>query len=384
MNIYSLAYKNLKRHRVRTVLTVVGIAISTLTLFAILSFNSGYDRALKSEMSGSGIHMFVSREGCPLQAASLIIQGGEIPEYLDASLLGQVKEVAGVKEAGGFLISSVINRGKADLFYGITPEVLKLKPNWRLDGGWFKDGDSIILGAEVAMAAGKKPGDRIRVESLGRDFLVSGVIRRTGGEDDSFYFLPIETAQQIFDKGGKLTAIGVQVEDVTAMKEVRRGIERLPGAYVVPAEDMTKRVLDIVGGTKSIMFAILVIVLVVSGLGVFNTVMMATFERRDEFGYLRCVGAKRRDIFKLILIETIWLCGAGLAIGVAGGFASSAILGQWIRRFLAYAPAGRLLRPDILTVLITAGVVVFLGLAAGLYPGYRASRVPPMEAIRNE
>lgn len=384
MRLHTLAMKNLRRHRVRSVLTVAGIAISAVTLFSILSFNSGYDKALKEEISGSGIHMYVSKEGCPLEAASLIIHGGEIPEYLDQGLLPQVQSVDGVRAAGGMLIATAITGGRADLFYGITPEVRSLKPNWRLKGDWFRDADSVILGAKVAGRMNKAPGDTVEVPSVGRTFKVTGVLEPTNGEDDGFFYLPLSTAQEIFSKPGKLTAVGVQLDDVTTVQQVRRDIEKLPGAYVVPAEDMSNRVLEIVGGTKSIMFAIMVIVLVVAGLGVFNIVLMATFERTEEFGYLRCVGAGRGAIFRMMIIETLALSTLGFAAGLGIGWAASSGIDRWIRHFIAYVPSGRLLRPDIWSVLLTAGVVICLGLLAGLYPGYRASKVSPMEAIRSE
>ena len=60
MRLGSLALKNLKRHRVRTILTIAGIAISALTLFIILAFNNGYDKALKEDMTASGVHLYVS------------------------------------------------------------------------------------------------------------------------------------------------------------------------------------------------------------------------------------------------------------------------------------------------------------------------------------
>jgi putative ABC transport system permease protein len=388
MNLLSLALKNLRRHRIRTVLTILGIAISALALFSILSFNYGYDKSLKKEISGSGIHLFVARAGCPLQAASLIIHGGETADYLSADLIPQIKGVKGVKEAGGFLIASSMTGNKVDLFYGITDDVAKIKDKWKIKGSWFTGPDSVILGSDLAKKVAKTAkagiGDRIHVASINRDFTVSGVLKPTGGEDDGFYFMPLATAQDIFDKPNKVTAVGIQLSDVSLLQQVKTEVEQMPQAYVVPAEDMTSRVLDLVKNTKSIMFGILAIVLAVSALGVFNIVLMATFERRSEFGFLRCVGAGKRAIFGLILIESLMLGIGGLAIGVAAGYLSSAAIGGWLRHFLPYAPSGNILDTNLAVLGITAGIILALGLLAGIYPGYRASTVPPMEAIRNE
>ncbi len=386
MTVASLAIKNLKRHRIRTLLTVLGVAIAAATLFSILSFDVGYRKSLHEEVSNTGIHLFVSTEGCPLEAASLIIHGGEIPKFLQMERLKEVKSVEGVKQAGGFLIFSLPtpDGSKVDLFYGISNDVPKLKPNWKIRGGWFKDENSIILGSEVARIEKRNIGDKVYIESLNKEFNVVGILERTYGQDDGFYYLPLTAAQKYFRKEGKLTAIGVQLFDVSQLQSVKNKLETLPDVYVVPAEDMSKRILELIGGTKALMYSVLFIALFVSGLGLLNTILMATFERQKEFGYIRCVGAQPFDVMKLVLIETLAICLVGIVLGMAGGLVFSVSIEQWIRRFLPYIPAGRLLRPDAFVVLITIGATLALGIIAGLYPSYRAGKISPMEAIRNE
>lgn len=383
MKLYKLAWKNLLRHRTRSLLTALGIAVSVLTLFVILAFNGGYDQALKEEITATGVHLYLSMEGCPMQAASLILHGGEIPTYLDETLLREAKGLTDVRKAGGMLISIVILGDRADLFYGISDEIRGLKNKWDLRGDWFKGPDSIILGYDLAHDYNKEPGDKIFVKSLEREFDVTGVLRKTGSEDDGFYFLPLNTAQEIFKRPNQLTVIGIQLKDPGKLDEVKSYLERR-GAYVVPASDITEVINDTMDSTKSLMLAVLVIVLIVTGLGIFNTVLMATFERNEEFGYLRCVGARRTHIFALISMETLMLCVAGVLVGIMAGFGSSYALDGWIRGFLAYAPAGKLIRPDMMDALITVLVVIVMGVLAGIYPGIRASRVSPVEAVHSE
>jgi putative ABC transport system permease protein len=383
MKLVTLARKNLMRHRIRSILTILGIAVSALTLFSILSFNGGYDEALKEEVNSSGVHMYLSMEGCPMQAASLILHGGEIPTYLDEALFREVKGNPEVRRAGGMLISTVISGNKADLFYGLSDEVKDLKTNWELNGRWFTGPNSVILGYDLARDFNKKPGDKILIQSLNREFEVAGTLRKNGNDDDGFYFLPLDTAQEIFSRPNQLTVIEVQLKDTRKLSDVKSYLERR-GAYVVPASDITEVVTDMVGSTKSMMLAIVVIVLIVAGLGIFNTVLMATFERNEEFGYLRCVGAQKRHVFALISMETLMLCLVGAVIGIAAGFGLSYVFDGWIRGLLAYAPAGRLLRPNVLDVVLTVSVVIVMGVLAGVYPGIRASRVSPVEAVHNE
>ncbi|MBU1671693.1 MAG: ABC transporter permease [Actinobacteria bacterium] len=383
MKLITLAWKNLQRHRIRSILTVLGIAVSAMTLFLILSFNSGYDRALKEEIKSSGVHLYLSMEGCPMQAASLILHGGEIPTYLEQQLLEDAQGLSDVENAGGMLISTVITDGRADLFYGITDEVEQLKSAWELDGSWFEGPDSVILGYDVARDLRARPGDKVFIKSLDREFKVSGILHKSSNEDDGFYFMPLETAQEIFKHPRQLTAIGVQLKDPASLQKVKEELEKR-GAYVVPAAEITDLITDLVGSTKAIMIAIVAIVLLVTGLGVFNTILMATFERNEEFGYLRCVGAQKNHIFELISMETMLLCLGGVVFGVALGFGLSYVIDSWIKPILPYAPAGKILRPDIWGVLLTVAVVFVMGAVAGIYPGFRAAMVAPMEAVRND
>jgi putative ABC transport system permease protein len=386
MNLLTLAEKNLKRHKTRTLLTVLGVGVAAATLFTILSFDAGYEKALHEEIAGSGIHLFVSTEGCPLEAAALILHGGEIPKFLQMERLREVKAVEGVKEAAGFLIFSLSSPtdGKIDLFYGITDEALKLKKNWKVRGSWFKDESSIILGSEVARVEKREVGDKVYLESLDREFIVAGILERTFGQDDGFYYLSLSAAQKLFKKENKLTAVGVQLTDVLHLQKVKDRLETLPDVYVVTSEQMSGEIMRFIGGTKALMYSVLIVALVVSAIGILNTVLMATMERQREFGYMRCVGAGKRDLVWLVLLETAGVCLVGWLVGVSAGFVLSSGTEHWMRQFLAYVPAGQLLRPNAQVVGASIVVTLALGLLAGLYPALKVARVSPMEAIRNE
>lgn len=386
MTLFSLARKNLARHRTRTLLTVLGVAVSAATLFVILSFDAGYEKALHEEVAGSGIHMFVSTEGCPLEAASLILHGGEIPKFLGMERLQQVKSMEGVKEAVGFLIFSLSSPSgdKVDLFYGITDDAMKVKPNWKVRGSWFAEENSILLGADVARLEKREVGDKIYIESLDKEFNIAGILEPTRGQDDGFYFLPLAVAQKLFKKQDKLTAVGVQLTDLMQLQHVKDRLETLPDVYVVTAENMSREIMQLIGGTKALMYSILVIALILSAIGILNTVLMATFERRKEFGYLRCVGARKSDLVALVLLETAGVCVIGWLVGVTTGALFSSAAEQWIRQFLAYVPTGTLLRPNGYVFGVSIAVTMTLGLLAGLYPALRVARISPMEAIRNE
>ena len=384
MNLPSLAYRSLLRRRTRTALTLLGVAAASGSLFAVLSFDVGYKRSLKQEMADSGIHMFVSTEGCPMEAASLALHGGEIPKFLPEERVPIIRSVPGVKNMARFLIFSVTTPdGRTDLFNGVDDGILELKPHWKLQGAWFKDSTSIVLGAEAAKVEKRGVGDKIYFDQVDAEFTVSGILERTGSEDDGFFFIPLKTAQRLFRKPEKLTGVGVSLTDVERLPDVKARLERIPDVYVVTAQQMMEAILALIGSSKTLMFAVLVIVLLVSVLGVLNTVLMSVFETMPEFGYMRCVGASRGQILSLVLLETLGLCLVGSVVGAAAAAVFSDAADQFFRGVLPYAPAGKMVAPEPHLFFIAVLVAAAVGVAAGLYPAWRAANASPMEAIRN-
>jgi putative ABC transport system permease protein len=119
-------------------------------------------------------------------------------------------------------------------------------------------------------------------------------------------------------------------------------------------------------------------------LGVINSILMSVFERFQEIGIIKSMGAMPWDVFRMIWTETVILCLLGGAIGVAFSFALSKITDLLIRRLLPYTPTGSLVIINARLGLLTLAVVVAIGLVSGVYPAWRAARVRPLESIRSE
>lgn len=385
MTLWTLSLKDLRRRPVRTGLTIAGVALASATLFSLLSFNVGYRQSLRKEMADSGIHMFASTEGCAMEAASLALHGGEIPKFLPEERAPAIRAVPGVRAAASMLIFSLPGEGsRTDLFYGVDDEYRKLKPHWKLDGDWFRDERSIVLGAEVARVEKRSVGDKVYFPEVDAEFTVSGVLERTGSEDDGFFFIPLKTAQRIFRKEGKLTGVGINLADVETIDTVKGELERIPDIYVVTAQQMIDQILKLIRSSKYLMFAVLGIAGAITTLGVMNTVLMSVMEKIREFGYMRCVGAAPGHVFRLVLTETAVLCVLGGVVGTILGAAGSSLADELLRAALPYAPSGRMVVLDPRLALATVGATLALGIIAGVYPSWKASAASPMEAVRNE
>ena len=386
MNLATFALKDARRRPTRTLLTGLGVAVAALCLFTVLSFDRGYDRALREEMARSGAHMYVSTEGCPLEAASLILHGGEIPRFLPETAVDEVARVPGVRAAAPMLIFSAPRpEGKLDLFYGLDRRIVDLRPYWKVQGKWPEGTHEILLGSETAEVEKRGVGDRIHFASIDQEFRVAGVLERTGTQDDAFYFVALPALQEIFHKPSQVTAVAVGLADVNDLAKVEARIkQRLPDVYVVTERQMTDEIVRLAGGSKTLMYSIVIIAILVSVLGVLNTVLMSVFEKLREFGYMRCVGATRSDIFRLVTVETTVVCAGGAIAGVLAGAALSSLSERFVRALIPYAPAGSLMSFDWRLVAGSIVVTIFVGAVAGLLPGLKAARVAPMEAVRYE
>jgi putative ABC transport system permease protein len=126
------------------------------------------------------------------------------------------------------------------------------------------------------------------------------------------------------------------------------------------------------------------IAILIAILGVVNTILMSVFERYQEIGILKSMGAMPFDIFKMIWIETILLCSVGGIIGNIMAIGLSVVTDVLIRQILPYAPSGQLVIVDGQLVLFTLLTIILIGILSGLYPAWKAASIRPLESIRSE
>jgi len=143
-------------------------------------------------------------------------------------------------------------------------------------------------------------------------------------------------------------------------------------------------IMDLITTAKMMVFSIALIAILIAMLGVINTILMSVFERFQEIGIIKSLGAMPWDVFKLIWVETIILCFLGGALGIAFSLGLSKMTEVLIRRLLPYTPTGSLVAVNPGLALITLAMVLGIGIVSGLYPAWRAARVRPLESIRSE
>jgi len=387
MNGYlKLAVKNLLRHRTRSALTMLGIAASVGVLFSVLSFNRGFNEGLAQELESTGLHFMVVPSGCAHEVAALVLHGAVIPKFLDTGVMQHLQETNGIAMATPILVAQLPNpkKERIDLIYGVDMEVLSaIKPNWKIEGKIPTQFNEILLGHEVAEHEGLKPGDVFTETDDGSPLIIAGIVGLTGSQDDAFVYLPIKTAQKILERPGAATAIGVKVTDPERMNEINDELTAVvPGIQIVTMGQVMNSISNLAASARALSLAIVLIAVLISAVGVMNSILMSVFERSQEIGMMRAIGASRGDVFRIILEETTILSLAGGLFGIAIATLGSKLIETFVRSVMPFVPSGNLISFDPLLALGSMLFIMAIGLFAGLYPARKASKINPVEAIK--
>ena len=398
---FSLAINNLRRRKLRSWLTMIGIFIGIAAIVSLISL-------------GQGLQDYISEEFEKLGADKIIIQakGFGPPGTAGPSLiltskdLKVVENVRGVKWAVGFLIKQgqAKYKGEAGIGFasGVEPEDLELLSEIQsieiLDGRELKGGDkfkTVVGYNHIYGDVWDKPmeiGSTVEIE--GFDFKIVGVYKKVGNPiDDSLFYITKDTLREILDVGDEesqilaKTATGFDPAEVadTIERKLRRSRDEKEGQEtfnVQTSEQLLGTFQSIFAVVQGVLVGIAAISLLVGGIGIMNTMYTSVIERTKEIGTMKAVGAKNSDILYLFLIESGMLGFIGGLIGVLIGIG----LAKGAEVIAAQALGTNLLQASMDPV-IFVGALAFsfvVGALSGVLPAMQAAGLKPADALRYE
>jgi putative ABC transport system permease protein len=383
---FLLIARNLLRRPLRNILALAGLVIAVATLALLSAFGTGYEHALGAELNRMGLQLMVVPLGCPYDAAARVLKGNTLENSLPESVLEEVRRDPAVSIAAPLLMaaSARTQEARADVWVGLDESARQLKPWWQARSGaaWFPDAGSAILGSDAAELEMRTPGDKLFSPETGQTLRVAGILERSGTSDDSLFFIPLTTAQRMFHQPGRLTAIAVRLRDPALLGEASGRLQRIPGAQVVTLTEMMGTFLNLIGSVRILTQALALLAIAISILGVLNTLLTAVVERSGELSLMRALGASRRQVFALLVLESLLLTGAGSILGLALAAATGGPLERIARDFVLFAPHGDLILLTRGTVMKCLSVGLATGVLACLYPAWKASRAQPAHAMR--
>jgi putative ABC transport system permease protein len=399
------ALRTLAANKLRSALTLLGIVIGVVAVVAMAATIEGLRRQIHKDLAQLGTGVFQVQKQP---------QGGfgdhDRSKYerrkdftlRDVALLqdrcvsclrvgGEAWEAERNVRAGVHSIQTVVQVvGATEAFFDNNGFALAT-------GRLFSEGDALagmnvaVIGADVAdlLFPGEEPiGRPIRVR--GHRFQVIGVLARRGqqleGSMDTLVVLPIAAFMPIYGTQRSLN-VTVQVRDparvartqdevVSILRRARGVPPEADNDFEIFSNESMQETFDSMAAIiAAASIGICAIALLIGGIGVMNIMLVSVTERTSEIGLRRALGARRRRILAQFLVEAVTLTSIGGALGVALGSGVAALI-----EILVFIPTAVPGWAVALSMLSAGGV----GLAFGIYPAYRASRLDPVEAMRRE
>jgi len=402
------AFDEMRHHKLRTALTLLGMIFGVGAVIAMLSVGEGAEREALKMIESMGVRNLVVNarpaDGEALKSIREHSIGLSLRDVESAKdTLPFVENWSAEKQVKTFSLFSLEGRSDAQV-KGVTPSYFSLSALKLSGGKAFDSSDEshyrqvAVLGPEAARSLfpqGQAIGSVIKINH--QWFTVVGVLTdaqsgkskiqgvKLGGERNQV-FIPLATAlkkmnfKSLEDELDSFkVSIAENVDPSLAAKSLRHLMNRRHGGekdydIVVPADllaqhQKTQQIFNIV------MACVAGISLLVGGIGIMNIMLATIMERTGEIGLLRALGARRKDIARQFLIESIAISATGGIIGIGVGLLLAVVISAAAGWPVAWSP---------FAIILALGVCMTIGVGFGLYPAKKAAKLDPIVALQRD
>ena len=396
-----VALRGLLGRKLRAVLTALAIVLGVTMVSGTYVLTDTIDKAFNNIFQGTYANTDAVVSG---KSADINFNGdtASTPSIPD-NLLAKIRALPDVGAATGSVIDdsntkilkkngkAVNTNGAPSFGFGIDPSQSRFNPLKLLSGHWPTSPDEVVIDTAIATEEGYKVGDSIKIATLEpvRSFKLVGLaqygdVASLGSATFTVFTIP--TAQSLLQRIGKFDAISVAAKNGKTPQQLVQEIRPiLPAdAQVRTGVQQGKEDLKDVSFTKFIRYFLLAfagVALFVGAFVIFNTLSITVAQRTREFATLRTIGASRRQVLWSVVTETLVIGVIASVIGLFAGLGLAAGLNALFKALNMDLPTqGLVFAPRTIIVSMLVGVLVTL--LAGLLPGIRATRVPPIAAVR--
>lgn len=393
------ALVNLRSHKLRSFLSVLGVTIGVGSVIVMVSFIEGakhrvinefeqigsnlifvvYDRS-KAQEEGKGQEHFIAFKSddvslieryCP----SVAHISPEVRLSAKAYRMGEEKTVqlVGITHEANSVINFDLARGRLLTESDILQWRRVCIIGWKVADKLFPGEDP--LGKEIQV-------QRLRLTVVG---VLSEMGRVLGEQRDEFVYVPLPVVQQYLMGNRYIHAILAKAKSPERIEQaadeiwivLRNRYGDLKGLRVDTQQNILKSIGRILIVFSIVLGGVGALALLVGGIGIMNIMLVSVTERIREIGVRKAVGARNRDVMMQFLVESMTLSGVGGLFGMGFGWGLSWAVGAVMKeRMTTYVP--------IWTVFLAFGFALMVGLIFGIYPAIRAARLEPVECLRYE
>jgi putative ABC transport system permease protein len=406
-----LGFENLRAHKLRSLLTMLGMIFGVAAVVAMLSIGAGAQQEVMAFIEQLGVRNLIveAREANDYQAMQKVRKLSAGLNFQDYRVIrANLEGITAATPRKRFVPAKLLPKPQADAptVYGVTPEYMQIANLQIVSGRFFDDQETesaaplAVLGEAAAASlfgADDPVGRYVKVADqwfqvigvAGPQLTVQSEVAGLPAQDrNNLIYVPLNAAVYRLEDGqtqykDEIDGIYLQMRsggEIPAAAALLRGLlnfsHREAGDFTIvsPAELLaeqrrTQRIFEMV------MVAIASISLLVGGIGIMNIMLASVMERTREIGVRRAIGAKRRDVIRQFLIETTIISLAGGVMGVLVGVGLSQLIGYF---------AGWSTIVTTTSIVLAFLVSVAIGLVFGLYPAVRAAGLDPVKALHYE
>jgi len=393
--VIRVSLRNLRRRKLRTFFTMLGIIIAVGAITALVSITEGFQTSVQKTLrtTGNVIIVLPGVHASIMSIATETMSQGWAAKVADIPHVEAVNPVLmkfTVLQYRGTQVQTTVmgvSPRYASRFYALTgPQIER--------GQFFPQGSSYkaVLGYEIAGGNGKSqilPGQTIEIygpRGNEFEFRVVGSFKPSGqafvaGFIDNSVLVPLGTLQEMYGARGRISFMEVAVDNVKFVGYVKNEIEReIPGVTVLTERQIVENVVSIENMLGNLLLGVASIALLVGALGTVNTLLTSVTERTREIGVYRALGARRRFVLEMILVEGVMMTLIGGIVGFFSGLSLSYAMVWALRNRGQVIPWPVV---DLKVIVIAFGVTLAVGLVSSLYPAKKAADMNPAEALRH-
>lgn len=390
-----LAFRNIWAHKLRSVLTILGIAIGVGFIIFLVSMGYGLQRISTSQIAN--LQALQILDAAPGKSKVVKIDDTTIEKFRNLSNVEQVSPVVDV--VGNILYGTSSIEG---IIYGKNADYVALEEDELASGAVYRGNQDkkVLINQTTANqlkisaqnAVGKEitlkmavPVDYLKKDATGAQlkqekFVIAGVLKNEGSP---YVYIPLEQFKVLGIV--KYSGAKIKVRDKQAVDNTKRQLENM-GFKVTTLKDTVDQINQFFQVFQLILLSFGIIAVIVAAIGMFNTLTISLLEKTREISFMKVMGTTKSDIWKLFFSEALIIGVVGATLGILSGM----LIGNSINAFLIDLAQRTGNKPvqifytPYYVIIITFVSAAFVSFLTGIYPSFRATRIDPLESMRYE